>query len=806
MPRTLLDWLEVKLTTNLTQPLLNLRVPPPRRPGVGPVVAWAEGPDGEVEAACSRGRIEIRAVTSRIWRVIVAGPGTPPYRSESVVCLETHPLRAQAAGGGTLRIAGEEPGLGALVEERTGRLEFHFAGRILHRDSAPPSSRRGWVASRKRSPEPELYLGFGEKTGGLFHNGRRRIMWNTDNADMGRRSDPIYQSCPLQIAVRSDGSAHALFFDNPHYAVFRVGGEGPNPETRYAAAGGPLVYYVLAGPTLPEVLEQLTLLTGRSPLPPRWMLGHHHSRWDPEESQEKVLATAREFRRRGLPCDAIHLDIGHMEGYRCFTWSRERFPDPAAMVRELHAQGFRVIVIADPGIKRDPDYALYREGAARGLLCTDRRGRVHHSPVWPGPAAFPDFTLPEARSWWGRQFRGYAELGIDGFWIDMNEPSVFTARRTVAPGVRHRGEAGQSGRPGTIGHRSVHNLYGLLMARATREGLDALVPEGRPYLFTRSGYAGIQRYAGSWTGDNRSSWEHLRMSIPMLLNLGLSGQPLVGPDIGGFLGRPTPELMARWLELGALYPFCRNHTSRWSLPQEIWSFGPDVERIGRRYLELRSSLLPYLYTLAREASRRGAPILRPLLYEFPSDPACQSAEIAETQLMLGPHLLAAPVLAPGIATRRIYLPAGEYWQDWWTGECLPGGGHFEVEAPLDRLPLYVRAGAALPLTDPSPNSDEAAGRPIRWRVYPAAAISGSLYVDDGVSMGYQRGECSLLGLQGERRAAEIRVRIEREAGGLSPVLVRHPGLAVERVELSGGTPRRVEVDPERLPWEGSWAG
>ena len=292
------------------------------------------------------------------------------------------------------------------------------------------------------------------------------------------------------------------------------------------------------------------------------------------------------------------------------------------------------------------------------------------------------------------------------------------------------------------------------------------------------------------------------MSIPMLLNLGLSGQPLVGPDIGGFLGRPGTELMARWLELGALYPFCRNHTSRWSLPQEIWSFGPEVEAIGRRYLELRYSLLPYLYTLAWEASRSGAPILRPLVYEFPTDPACRTAPVAETQLMLGPDLLAAPILEAGARSRQVYLPPGEYWEDWWTGERFPGGRRLETPAPLDRLPLYVRSGAALPLVDPSGNSAETAALPLRWRVYLADQVQARLYLDDGVSMSYERGGYSLMRLRCEREGAGRRIRIEREAGSLSPVLGGHRGLAIE---LSGESRQAATVDTLRLPWEWSFS-
>jgi alpha-glucosidase len=481
MEGTLREWIGAKVSVAITQPLLNLRIPPLLWRGLGAVTGHEPGPESRVSILCRHGRIEITALTPRIWRVVAHRGQKSEYRSQSVVCREREPLSVESEESGGLRVwsPGSEPtGLEASVEPAAARLTFFAGGRRLHTDAVPTGFRKRWVRCRKRAPEAEAYLGFGEKSGGLFKNGARLVMWNTDNPEMGTRSDPIYQSSPLQVALRGDGTSHALFFDNPHYSVFRLGGQGSAPETLYVAAGHPLVYYVLAGPTLPDLLEQLTRLTGRSPLPPRWMLGHHHSRWDPEESQEKALATAREFRRRHIPCDVIHLDIGHMEGYRCFTWSAGRFPEPKALVEALHRLGFRVMVIVDPGIKRDPSFPVYRDGKDRGLFCTDRRGRVHHAPVWPGPAAFPDFTSPRVRAWWGRLFGPYLQAGVDGFWLDMNEPSVFTAARTLTRRVRHDG----------AGHRSVHNLYGLLMARASYEGVRALAPEHRPYLFTRAAF------------------------------------------------------------------------------------------------------------------------------------------------------------------------------------------------------------------------------------------------------------------------------------------------------------------------------
>jgi alpha-glucosidase len=769
-----------------------------------------------------------------------AAPSYPrnPYLTWSTVLTEASALRVTKQGEHMLRIQSRGARKGApaknapskqssipevFFDTRTATLEFRHDGRVLHTDRRAPAFRGQWVGCEKQAPEPEYYCGFGEKAGGMFKNGNRLVMWNTDNSDMTPGSDPLWQSCPLQIAVRKNGFAHALFFDNPHFCRFslpKAGGPAHDPKhrtrtplrqtapriTSYAAERGPLCYYVIPGPLLKDVLRNFTLLCGRYPLPPRWVLGHHHSRWEERESAERLLAIARGFRERGIPCDTLHIDIGHMRGYRSFTWDTARFPDPSAAVKALHKDRFKVVIMSDPGLKRDPEWEVYTQGAKRGFFCTKADGAVFHAPVWPGNAAFPDFTSKQVREWWGSLYTAYVKHGIDGFWIDMNEPSLFTPLRTMPGGIQHAAPKKGPALP----HSTVHNCYGLLMAEAAFGGLTRLRKGKRNFLFTRAAFAGIQRYASSWTGDNKSRWDHLRLSVPMLLNMGLSGQALVGPDIGGFWGKPTPELFLRWMQLGAFYPFCRNHSSNGTPPREIWCFPEDIQRLCVEALNLRYRLLPYFYTYLRQACEEGIPLMRPLFLEFPHDPACLEEETAAGQFMVGPDLMVCPVMEAGRRQRSVYLPAGNDWLAWPESTPHKGGARIIVETPPETLPLFVRAGAVIPCSPPVQVSEDIEKQTPELMVFPAAALHGSWYIDDGESLDYGNGGFSALSMEGGFEKKMLRLRVKRTGGTLAPPLGGVKELFI-RVCLQGmpSPVRRITAGGKRLPAEsrrmpGNW--
>ncbi|HYP53152.1 MAG TPA: glycoside hydrolase family 31 protein, partial [Pyrinomonadaceae bacterium] len=582
------------------------------------------------------------------------------------------------------------------------------AGRMVVEDdpSRPYSfdAETGEVVTAKRRDQLEVYYGFGEKAVGAWRNGHVLTMWNSDTYGYPPGLDPIYQSIPFFITLRQ-GHAYGLFFDNTYRTTFDMGKTDPARYT-FGAAGGELNYYVFTGGesrSPKTVVRDYTELTGRTPLPPLWALGFQQSRYSyfPEA---RVREVARGLRERRIPADVLYFDIDYMDGYRVFTWNREHFPDPPKMLRDLRAEGFRTVVIIDPGIKVDDTYAAYREGRAGGFFHKSADGSEFRAKVWPGLCAFPDFTDPRARAWFGTLYRQNLDEGVSGFWTDMNEPATFAPdntppqprifhdpKGTFPLSVRHAGD----GQPGD--HARYHNVYGMQMARSTFEGLRQLRPAERPFVLTRAGYAGVQRYSAVWTGDNVASWDHLRLSIPMLTNLGVSGVPFVGADVGGFSGDATPELFARWMQAAALTPFFRSHVEKGRQDREPWAFGPEVERISRAAIELRYRLLPYLYTLFREHEETGAPPMRPLWFEYPHDFTVYTPPPHLDVFLVGRDLLVAPVMTAGDVRRFVYFPRGDAWVDWWTGARYEGGTSATVDAPLDRLPLFARVGAAVPV-------------------------------------------------------------------------------------------------------------
>jgi alpha-glucosidase len=786
----LLDFLKRKLAFNWLDPVLNKR-PVPRR--------WTylagfknfnlNKEHTSLTMHCGNGRIILDCLTPSMWRIMVTGRGLASaqdtvfpkndYLTWSVSFEKRARLIVQQQDG-LLSIKSahsnkEQDYVHAVFD--TGSLTFKIAygGRTLHKELRAPAHSGGWVACLKQAAEREHYCGFGEKTGGLFKNNRLLKMWNTNAADMNVRTDPLYQSCPLQIAVREDGFAHAMFFDNPHYCRFKLSETHGIPVTFYAAEAGPLCYYVIAGPRLKDVLSHFTELCGRYPLPPRWVLGHHHSRWEAKESAQRLLRIAEAFRKHKLPCDALHIDIGHMQGYRSFTWNKQRFPRPAQTIKKLKAHQFKVVVMSDPGLKKDEEWDVYNQGVKNGYFCTYENSSVYHGPVWPGDAAFPDFTSSEVRNWWGSLYRVHTELGIEGFWIDMNEPSVFTLRLTMPDDILHNGDK----KSPALLHKTVHNCYGLLMAKATYQGLCNLRPGLRTFLFTRAAFAGIQRYASSWTGDNKSKWSHLRISIPMLLNMGLCGQVIVGPDIGGFFGKPSKELFLRWMQLGAFYPFSRNHTSDGTPPQEIWRFGEQAVNICRSILQIRYMLLPYFYTCVQQACQTGLPLMRPLFLEFPRDRNCYKAEVCSTEFLMGPDLLVAPILYAGKKERAVYLPQGNDWIDWYTSVCFKGGTWIQTEAPLQKIPLFVRRGAVIATSPPVETSEHIDKHPPVLLVYPDSTFKGTWYLDDGYSLKYEQGHYSLFSFQGKWVKNTLTLSIKRTSGKLVPTLSPYSDLVIK---------------------------
>jgi len=639
----------------------------------------------------------------------------------------------------------------------------------------------------------EALFGLGETTGAFNKRGQIKEFWNTDVLGHAPAIHPalksLYLSIPFALSLR-DGRAAGLFWDNPARQTWDLGCSDPN-AWQMKAASGAIDLYCFTGPRLDPILERFTQLTGVMPLPPRWALGFHQSRYS-YLSRAHLESVAREFRRRQIPCDALHCDIHHMDHHRVFTFGKD-FPRPKTMIAQLRRKGFRVVAIANPGVQDSPRFDRLRRGRKADAFVKNPDGQSDFiGEVWPGKSRFPDFLSAAVRDWWGEEQEALLETGVAGVWNDMNEPANFARTdKTLDPKCVHRTDRG------TRRHHEVHNLYGMQMARASRDGMlrfyaETSKPDAipRPFVITRAGYAGVQRHAIVWTGDNSACWEHLADSLQMLLNLGLSGVPFVGSDVGGFLGNPTPELFLRWLQMAVFTPFLRTHSNIDTLPREPWAFGPEVEAIARDFLRLRYQLLPYLYGLVRQASLSGTPIMRPLLWHAPNDPL---ATACSDQFLLGENLLIAPILHPGAQSRSVYLPRGE-WYDFWTGELLPGSGYILRKAPLDRIPILVRSGSLLPMSAPQPFVKDHSPERIFLHIWPRAAGSLTWYDDDGATQAYTTGSW---------QSRIIRTQVGPRSGQLDigPVEGNYPGHRGPWRIVLRGIPRKraVKVEGKAVP-------
>jgi len=677
------------------------------------------------------------------------------------------------------------------VDRQTCRIGcFDKAGRRFAQDTDMGMGwRTGAIAAWKQIEAEEHFYGFGERTGLLDKLAERKTNWTVDALDYGSLTDEMYQAIPFFIALRPEIS-YGIFFNTTFWSQFDLGAQKPGVwqmETR----GGDLDYYIIYGSHPEQILRTYTQLTGRMPMPPRWSLGYHQCRWS-YESETVVRQLARDFRDRRIPCDVIHLDIDYMHGYRVFTWSPKRFPNPAKLVSDLAQDGFKTVTIVDPGVKYEPeaDYHVFDQGLEHDCFVRKADGQLFHGYVWPDKAVFPDFLRPDVRDWWGNLHKSLTDSGVAGIWNDMNEPAI-DDRPFGDPGnkIWFPLDAPQGPDDERTNHTEAHNLYGLTMAQAASVGLERLRSTERSFVLTRSGYAGVQRWSSVWMGDNQSLWEHLEMSLPMLCNMGLSGVAFVGSDIGGFAGNATAELFARWMQMGMLYPLMRGHSAMSTARHEPWMFGDRVERICREYIELRYRLLPYLYTLFWEAATTGAPILRPLLYHFPNDP---NTYTLYDQVLLGPSLMAAPIYRPGVEHRAVYLPSGK-WYDWWSGELYEGSTHILAHAPLERMPLYVRAGAIIPMAPVMQYVDEHPLDQLILRIWPGTG-KWTLYEDDGHTFEYRTGAWATTTYRVWPDGQQTIVELDKRDGEWTPrsrdAIVQLVGVGEQRFQ-DDGTARRL---------------
>ncbi len=649
--------------------------------------------------------------------------------------------------------------------------QLHVAWRgdnFTFTDGAGPTDRAVPVLSGRASADPFVLevtvgdaevLGFGAANGAPTRNRSRFRVMNLDTM-VNSIKGASYTSFPF-FMVRTQSSTLGVMLATSFPLDVEVKGGKVKLSALAGTEGTPLDVVVFQG-TAADIVEDLAALVGKTFLPPAWALGFHQSRWSYKTSEE-VLEVAQRFRTENLPADVVHLDIHYMDQYRVFTWSPERFPQPAQMHQQLSTLGFRTMAIVDPGVSV-ADYRVLHSVQDEELLLLRKDGTAYEGRVWPGKTVFPDFSMPRAREAWGGFHKTLTDAGVSGIWNDMNDPVLKVGRDydPMQEDITH--QAGS--------HARMRNLYANDMARATVDGFKKLRPGKRPFVLSRSGFLGVQRHSALWTGDNHSSWDQLQENLHMVLNLGLCGVPLTGADVGGFAGRrgvvggvkwrPPAELFVRWMELGALMPFFRVHCVLYAPRQEPWSFGKRALDLSRRILQQRYRMLPLLYRLAWDATQTGLPMVRPLWMHF-DVPAGRGGE----QFLLGESVLAAPVLHKGITQRDVWLPGGT-WVDFHTGQRHEGHNVIQSAAPLGTCPLFVRAGAALFQATAQRNADDTLRAPLSLEISTPAKDSvghGGLFLDDGET---DSGARFLLDVTVAERAGGVDITLLPQALGFTP--------------------------------------
>ncbi|KGE16161.1 glycoside hydrolase family 31 protein [Sphingobacterium deserti] len=624
----------------------------------------------------------------------------------------------------------------SLVVCRLQKADFRVAfedvqGKVFNEDHKPMHWEENvdyggyYVYCTKTTPDDEVFFGLGDKSSNLNLRGRRFSNWNSDTYGFAFNQDPLYKTIPFYIGVTA-GDAYGIFFDNTFKTYFDFAAE-ENDKTSYWSEGGEMQYYYIHGPQMMDVVKRYHELTGTHFMPPLWAIGYHQCRWSyyPESNVREI---AKQFRKRQIPCDALYLDIDYMDGYRCFTWNKRYFPDPKKMIADLAADGFKTVVMIDPGIKVDEDYWVFQEGKENKYFC--RRGDDYFMEgyVWPGRCQFPDYTNPKVREWWGTLYRGLVEDGVAGVWNDMNEPAVF-GRGTFPGDVRHHYEGYRGS------HRKAHNIYGMQMVRSTYDGLKKLQRNKRPFTITRAAYAGTQRYSSVWTGDNIATWEHLRIGILQLQRLSVSGLSFCGTDIGGFTGEPDGELYTRWMQFGVFSPFMRVHSAGDTRDREPWSFGPEWEAICKSFIELRYKLLPYIYSAFWRQHKYREPILRPIA--MLEQKKMQNLQ-REEEFAFGHHILVSPVLNPGQQSKIVYLPEGD-WYYYFDNTIYAGGKEHQIDTPLEKMPIFVRAGSVIPEYPVMQYTGEKNIDCLRLNVYYGEGRQDSdVYIDHGETFAYEQ--------------------------------------------------------------------
>ncbi|MBB5635975.1 alpha-glucosidase [Pedobacter cryoconitis] len=583
------------------------------------------------------------------------------------------------------------------------------------------------VTTYKKMQEGERFVGLGEKTGNLDRKGSGYTNWNFDAYGYSTGQDPIYSTIPFYMGIHH-GLNYGIFLDNTYQSDFNFGASN-NRFSSFGAQGGEMNYYFIYHQRLADIITSYTALTGRMNLPPLWSLGYQQNRYTYYPETE-VFRIAQTLREKKIPADGITLDIHYMDQYKLFTWDKSRFPNPLAMNKKLAAMGFTTTVIVDPGIKVEKGYQAYESGLKENIFIKYPDSTNYSGQVWPGWCNFPDFTSEKGRSWWRNEVKFFANTGVSGIWNDMNEIATWGNKMPNNVLFDYDGAIAS--------HKQAHNVYGLQMARSSYEGAKASMGNKRPFILTRAGYAGLQRYTAIWTGDNRPEEDHMLLGVRLINSLGLSGVPFAGMDIGGFIGTPGNSLFARWVQIGAFNPYFRNHAAVNTQSSEPWTHGEEVLEVSRNYINLRYKLMPYLYSTFFEATQNGLPVMRTLAIDYTFD-----AKVFDTQFQNQYLFGKSFMVLPFESTKEFgnaYFPKG-LWYDLYTDETQTGGTEKILRLSKNKLPVYVKESSIVPMQSLVQSTQEKPADTLVLHIYRGALTNSFVYYeDDGQTFNYEKGD------------------------------------------------------------------
>lgn len=683
--------------------------------------------NSQLDIIATNGYVRIQLYSPTVVRVRISNQPFQDDFSYAVIASPSGSIIKPVQTAEDIRFSTDS--LKVVIRKKPFSIRFFTPGdKIINEDE--PGMGTSWIGTEvttyKHLQDGERFIGLGEKTGNLDRKGSAYTNWNSDVYGYTVSQDPLYSTIPFYIGVHH-GLQYGIFFDNSFQSDFNFGASN-NRFSSFGAKGGEMNYYFICRQSVAGIINDYTWLTGRMNMPPLWSLGYQQNRYSYYPDAE-VLRIAHTLREKKIPADGITLDIHYMDAYKLFTWNKERFPDPEGMIDSLGKMGFKTTLIVDPGIKVEKDYPAYESGIKENIFLKYADGQPYTGEVWPGWCNFPDFTNEKARNWWKTQITTYTRAGVAGIWNDMNEIATWGQKM---PGNVLFDYDGHS-----TTHLKGHNVFGLQMARSSYEGTRQALQK-RPFILTRAGYAGLQRYTALWTGDNRAEDAHMLAGVRLLNSLGLSGVAFTGMDIGGFTGNPTPGLYTRWMQLGAFIPYFRNHTALNTKSAEPWSFGEDVLEITRNYINLRYRMLPYLYSTFYEATQNGLPVVRSLSIDYTHDAHIYNP-VFQNQYLFGGSLLIMPQES-GQSFAKVYFPEGD-WYNLYNDGTENGNTEKLLELSPALLPVYVKAGSIIPMQSLVQSTIEKPSDTLTLHVYNGK--TGNVfdyYEDDGDSYRYEQGD------------------------------------------------------------------